>query len=75
MWKVDKGSLIGVTTAAYSSALDWSVEEIREKTIVLKNTHASASLKYKLLAYAALGGIAGEEVAETTLAAGEIAKM
>ena len=48
MWKVDKGSLTGATTASYTNALDWSVEEMREKTIVLKNTHASTSLKYKL---------------------------
>ena len=75
MWKVDKGSLTGITTAAYASALDWSVEEMREKTIVLKNTHASASLKYKLLVYAAAAGIAGEEVSETTLAAGETSKI
>ena len=75
MWKVDKGSLTGATTASYTSALDWSVEEMREKTIVLKNNHTAASLKYKLLVYAATAGIAGEEVAETTLAAGETAKI
>ena len=75
MWKVDKGSLTGTTTAAYVSALDWSVEEMREKTIVLKNTHASNSLKYKLLVYAAAAGIVDEEVTETTLAAGETAKI
>ncbi|MDO9333408.1 MAG: hypothetical protein Q7T57_02660 [Dehalococcoidales bacterium] len=75
MWKVDKGSMTGTTTASYASALDWKVEELREKTIVLKNTHASVSLKYKLLVYASAGGVAGEEVPETTLAAGEIAKM
>ena len=75
MWKADKGSMTGITTASYASALDWKVEELREKTIVLKNTHASLSLKYKLLVYASAEGIAGEEVEETTLAAGEIAKM
>jgi chorismate synthase len=75
MWKIDKGSKTGTTIASYVSALDWPTEELREKTIVLKNTHASYSLKYKLLAYAAPDGIAGEEVAETTLAAGEIAKL
>ena len=75
MWKVDKGSVTGTTTASYISALDWSVEELKEKTIVLKNTHASFSLKYKLMVYASAEGIAGEEVTETILAAGEIAKM
>lgn len=75
MWKIDKGSKTGTTNASYVSALDWPIEELREKTIVLKNTHASYSLKYKLLVYAAPDGIAGEEVGETTLSAGEIAKM
>jgi 5,10-methenyltetrahydromethanopterin hydrogenase len=75
MWKVDKGSLTGTTTAIYTNALDWGVEEMREKTIILKNTHATASLKYKLLVYAAATGIAGEEIAETTLGAGETAKI
>jgi len=75
MWKVDKGSLTGATTASYTNALDWSVEEMREKTIVLKNTHASTSLKYKLQVYAAAAGIGGEEVAETTLNASETAKI
>jgi hypothetical protein len=49
MWKVDKGTKNGATTASYESALDWSVEELKEKTIVLKNTHGSFSLNYKLL--------------------------
>ena len=75
MWKVDKGSMTGTTTASYTGVLNWSVEELKEKTIVLKNTHASFSLKYKLMVYASAEGIAGEEVTETILAAGEIAKM
>ncbi|MDD5038767.1 MAG: hypothetical protein PHN78_05565 [Dehalococcoidales bacterium] len=75
MWKIDKGSKSGTTAASYTSALDWPVDELREKTIVLKNTHASFTLKYRLLAYAAAEGNAGEEVGETVLAPGEIAKM
>lgn len=52
MWKIDKGSKSGTTTASYVSALDWQVEELSSKTILLKNTHGSLSLKYKLLGYA-----------------------
>jgi hypothetical protein len=61
MWKIDKGSKTGIPTASYTTALDWKVEELREKTIVLKNTHSSFSLKYKLLAYATFGSNAGEK--------------
>ncbi len=43
--------------------------------MLLKNTHAGLSLKYKLLGYAAQGGVAKELVAETTLLAGEVAEF
>ena len=75
MWKIDKDSRTGTTAASYADALDWKVEELSSKTILLKNTHASLSLKYKLLGYAAEGGIAKELVAETTLEHGEVAEF
>ena len=75
MWKVDKGSQAGTTTASYVSALDWKVKELGTKTILLKNTHASLSLKYKLSGYAVEGGIDKELVAETTLEPGEVAEF
>ena len=75
MWKVDNGTLTGVTTAAYASALDWRAYELVTKTILLKNTDASLFLKYKLLGYASDNGIAKELVAETTLLAGELAEF
>lgn len=75
MWKVDKSSLTGTTTASYVSALDWKVAELSEKTILLKNTHASLSLKYKLLGYAVEEGIDKELVGETTLEPGEVAEF
>jgi hypothetical protein len=75
LWKIDKGSSTGTTTASYASALDWMVSELAQKTILLKNTHASYSLKYKLLGYAAQGSIAATLVAETTLLPGEIAEF
>jgi len=75
MWKVDKDSLTGVTTADYVSALDWKVAELGHKTILLKNTHDSQSLKYRLSGYLADGGIEKELVAETVLSHGEIAEF
>ena len=75
MWKIDKGSKTGTTTASYATALDWMVPELGQKTMLLKNTHGSLSLKYKLLGYAAQGGVAKELVAETTLLAGEVAEF
>ncbi len=75
MWKIDKGSSTGTTTASYADALDWKAAELGQKTILLKNTHVSVSLKYKLSGYAAEGGIAKELVAETTLLAGEMAEF
>ncbi len=75
MWKIDKGSLAGTTTGSYADALDWSVSELGQKTILLKNTHASASLKYKLSGCASDGGLAKELVPETILLAGEVAEF
>jgi len=74
LWKVDKGPQAGITTASYLSALNWKVAELSSKTILLKNTHASLSLKCKLLGYAVDGGIDKELVAETTLEPGEVAE-
>ncbi len=75
MWKVDEGSESGTTTAAYTDALDWKCLELGKKTILLKNTHGSLSLKYKLLGYVREGGISKELVAETELLAGEVAEF
>ena len=71
----DKGSVSGTTTAAYVTALDWLTTGLRYKTMLLKNTHATLSLKYKLLGYAANNGLAKELVIETTLLAGEVAEF
>ncbi len=75
MWKIDKGALTGTTTSGYVNALDWKTAELDKKTILLKNTHASQSLKYKLSGYAVDGGMAKELVAETVLSAGEVAEF
>ena len=75
MWKIDRGSLSGTTAAAYAPALDWKTHDLGAKTILLRNADASSSLKYKLLGYAAGGGIARELVSETALAPGETAEF
>jgi len=75
MWKLVKGSKTGTTTAGYVTALDWDVSELGAKTMLLENTHAALSLKYKLSGYVSQGGVAKELVAETTLEHGEIAEF
>jgi hypothetical protein len=75
LWKIDKGSKNGTTTVSYATALDWMASELGQKTILLKNTDGSMSLKYKLLGYAIRDGVAKELVAETTLMVGEVAEF
>ncbi len=75
MWKIDSGTKTGTTTASYAEALNWLCHELGSKTILLKNTHASNSLKYRLLGYVTEGGFSKELVAETTLLAGEVAEF
>jgi len=75
MWKVDRGTQSGTTAATYTNALDWKTHDLGAKTILLKNTDGTASLKYRLLGYVSEGGIARELVAETTLLAGEVAEF
>ena len=75
MWKIDGSSKTGTTAAAYGDALDWPVAELGQKTILLKNTGGTYSLKYRLLGYVAEGGAAGEVVAEETLLPGDTAEF
>lgn len=75
MWKIDHGSTAGTTTALYVNALDWDVHELGRKTILLKNTHPSALLNYRLTGYVRSDGIARELVAETTLSPEETAEF
>ncbi|HSW57710.1 MAG TPA: hypothetical protein VLH15_04875 [Dehalococcoidales bacterium] len=72
--QIARGSNSGVTGASYTNALVWQCSELGNKTMLLKNVHATNSLKYKLLGYAG-GGIAKELVAETTLLSGETAQF
>ena len=61
----------GNTTNDYVSVLDWDTRFLRDKSILLKNTHGSNGLKYKLLTQFYYGGVDHEEVAEQTLAFGD----
>ena len=75
MWKIDQGSQTGSTSAAYTAVLDWKTAELGAKTMLLKNTGAGASLKYRLTGYAADNGIGRELAPETTLETGEVAEF
>lgn len=65
---VDSGTNTGTTTATYVNALDWNTADIQEKTILLKNEHASTTIYFKLLGYMSEDGNSQEIIAETSLA-------
>lgn len=75
MWKIDRGSTTGMTTASYVSVLLWHTAELGTKTLLLKNTHGSLSLKFKMWGYVTENGIAKELVTENVLYFGEIAEF
>ena len=67
--------LTDTTTNDYVDALDWPCLGTPSKTIHLKNTDGANALKYKVLTYAHKDGNSYEEVAETSLAAGDTAQI
>jgi len=75
MWKIDQAAKTGTVTAAYVTALDWQTSELGAKTILLENTHATLTLKYKLLGYAVPGGLDILLVPETILLPAEVAEF
>ena len=75
MWKIDRGSQIGITTNNFTEALSWNVSEIGKKTILLKNTDTTNSLQYRLDGYVSYGGIENELVPLYKLTPGEIAEF
>uniref|UniRef100_A0A6M3ISA4 Uncharacterized protein n=1 Tax=viral metagenome TaxID=1070528 RepID=A0A6M3ISA4_9ZZZZ len=65
----------GVTTASYADAADLDVSLVDKMNIYLKNTHATASLKYKIsTSMHVASGHQVVDVPETTLSAGEDAQ-
>ena len=66
----ESNSQTGTTANAYAEAKRIDAKTLKEKMMVLTNTHATNVLKYKLEGYAAKYGVgqAFELVPETTLA-------
>ena len=62
----------GVTVDAYATALDINCAGYEQKFILLKNTHLTASLTYKLDGYCVPGGILDSIISDTVLAPGEV---
>jgi hypothetical protein len=77
MWKVDRGSQIGVTTDLYVDALAWTVSEMGKKTFLLKNMESAGGngLRYRLDGLVSFGGITTELAPETVLGGGEVAEF
>jgi len=70
-------SISGSASSAYTAIIDFPCLGILYKTIHLKNTDSVLSLKYRVLTYAHTteSAIPYEEVAETVLAAGDVAQI
>lgn len=62
-------STSGTTTAAYVAALTWSCLLISKKLIIITNTHATLTMKYRIRGYAYGSTYYIELFPETTLAA------
>lgn len=71
----EPGTVSPTTTNNYADALNWFCAGYGNKTIVLKNTHGSNSLYYRVLVRAHPDGQDAEEVAQTVLAAGNLARI
>ena len=70
-------SISGSASSAYTAIIDFPCLGILHKTVHLKNTDSVLSLKYRVLTYAHTtdDAIPYEEVAETVLAAGDVAQI
>jgi hypothetical protein len=63
-------TVTGTCTASYVVALTWSCQNYPNKTIVVANTHATLTMKYRIWGYAKSGSSYYNEIqAEYTLAA------
>jgi hypothetical protein len=74
LWKARKvlsDRVTGTTTDAYANALDWFCSGFAKKTFVLKNTHLTRSLHYKVIILSeSAAGENFETIQETLLLAG-----
>ncbi|MCK4824053.1 hypothetical protein KA005_50335 [bacterium] len=71
----DSGNSDGTTASDYADALDWKCDLLTKKNILLKNTHVTSDLKYRVYTYAFEDSLPYAEVAETTLPAGDTAQI
>jgi hypothetical protein len=63
-------AVTGTCTSSYVSALSWSCQNFPNKTIIVVNTHATLTMKYRIRGYAKSGSSYYNEIqAEYTLAA------
>lgn len=63
-------AVTGTCTNAYVEALAWACQLYAKKKIIVVNTHATYTMKYRVRGYAKAGSSYYEEIfAETTLAA------
>lgn len=72
----------GTTTNNYTDAMDWITKAIKQKSFLLKNTHALNGLHFKLFTQmglkmpkSTLEPILDEKVPETELAPGNVAEF
>jgi len=66
----DPTTVPGTTTEAYVAALSWSCKNIKQKTIIITNTHATLTMLYKISGYAKSGSTGFDPIqAATTLLA------
>lgn len=66
----EKNYATGTTTNAYVSAITLASSAYKSGTIVIKNTHGTNTLTYKINGYAYEGGTAIADVAPADIAAG-----
>lgn len=62
------GSYIGTTANAYAAGLEWDCLGYLSKRVLIKNTGATNTLKFKVLSHYSEGGEGVTEKSETTLA-------
>jgi len=64
----EEKSATGTATASYVDAMTLGIAPIKSTSFIIENTHATLTLKYKVLIYRNIGGTYEEEyVAEATI--------
>lgn len=63
----DNGSFIGDVTDEYITIMDWACKGYNNYFVVLKNTHETHGLYYKVTGYLCIGGLEIPLISETLL--------